>query len=293
MTLLAVFFFVGMNLLIRYLLYHPSGQPIPTQQKAFSRMLAGVIIILSLAAFRVIRLHIGNLRLLLLRGAFGTLVVVLYFHALDNTSLARATFFFYTYMAWGAVFSHFFLSEPLGWKRLPWVVLTYLGALLILIEWRKTGDVTWHGDLAGILSGLFAGVAAVVVRALHRSDSIWMIFFSMNVVSSLVCGSLMVFAEGYVAPSASEWVILVLIGLTGTAAHLVLILGFKYLDVPTVGALETLAAPFTAVAAFLVFSEPMGVIAMTGGVVLFSGAVLLAATSRAKTMEKAVEPTVP
>ncbi len=293
MTLAAVVLFVAMNLLIRYLRDYPAAQELPTQEKAFFRMIFGVVVIIVLMALRVVRLEIGNPRLLFLRGFFGALVVVLYFHALDNTSLARATFFFYTYMAWGAVFSHFFLSEPLGRKRFPWVILTYVGALLMLMARENTGNVTWHGDLAGILSGLFAGIAAVVMRALHRSDSTWMIFFSMGVISSIMSGSIAVFVEGYVPPAPFEWVVLTCIGLTGTVAHLALTIAFKHLDVPTVGALENLAAPLTAVTAFLVFAEPMGRLAMAGALLLLAGSVLLAATSRAKTVEKAVEPTVP
>ncbi len=291
MTLSAVLLFVAMNLLVRYLGAYPAAQTLPTQEKAFFRLLLGVLVVVVLAAFRVVRLEIGNPRLLLLRGFLGGLVVVLYFYALDYTSLARATFFFYTYMAWGAVFSHFFLREPLGWKRFPWVIVTYLGAILMLMESEKTG--TWHGDLAGILSGLFSGLTAVVMRALHRSDSTWMIFFSLCVVGSIMCGGITVFAEGYVPPAPFEWVVLTCIGLTASVAHLVLTIAFKHLDVPTVGALETLAAPATAVTAFLIFAEPMGHLAMAGGVLLLLGSVLLAATSRAKTVERVVEPTVP
>lgn len=291
-TLGSVLFFTALNLLTKYLKNNPASVPIPSAQKAFVRALVALIIMLLIAAAGVYRVRVGNARLMTFRGLCGGAMVLLYFHAIDHTTLARATFFLYTYIAWGALFSYFFLKEPLGWRRVPGIALVYLGALLLLFGNSGTSAaVTWHGDLAGLASGLVAGMAATSMRALHRSDSGWMIFLAFCVFGTVASGGVTLILGNYVAPDATEWILLAAIGFAGTGAHLCLTAGFKYLDVPTVGALEMGAAPLTAVMAWLFLSEAMLPATIQGGVLLLAGGLYLALTTRAVTIQRDV--TVP
>ena len=149
--------------------------------------------------------------------------------------------------------------------------------------------MTWHRDLAGLASGLVAGMAATSMRALHRSDSGWMIFLAFCVFGTMTSGGVTLISGNYVAPDATEWILLAAIGLAGTGAHLCLTAGFKYLDVPTVGALEMGAAPLTAVTAWLFLSEGMSALTIGGGVLLLAGGLHLALTTRAATIQMEVE----
>jgi len=287
----AALFFTAMNLFSRYMRSNPAGEPIPSAEKAFFRLLVPLVLLAPLAFFGLQRIIIGNPRLLALRGSLGAVMVLLYFHAIDHTTLARATFFLYTYIAWGALFSHVFLGEPLGRRRLPGIIIVYGGALLMLADKGKAqAVVTWHGDMAGIVSGVVAGAAATSMRALHRYTSSYMIFLTLCLFGTTLSGAVTLITGAYVVPSTLEWVLLAAIGATGTAAHLCLTTGFRYLDVATVGALEMAAAPMTAAAAFIILGEAAGPLTVTGGVILLAGGAYLAVTTRAPTLRRASDP---
>ena len=284
----AALFFTAMNLFAKYMKSGAAGPPVPSAEKAFFRLLVPLVLLAPLALFGLQKIVIGNPRLLALRGSLGAVMVLLYFHAIDNTTLARATFFLYTYIAWGALFSYIFLREPLGWRRLPGVMIVYLGALLMLLAKDNSGaSVTWHGDLAGIASGLVAGAAATTMRALHRYTSSYMIFLTLCLFGVTFSGAVTLISGSYVAPNAFEWLFLAAIGATGTAAHLCLTTGIRHLDVATVGAIEMAAAPLTAVAAFFILGEAASALTIVGGVILLAGGAYLAVTTRAQTLRRA------
>jgi len=93
------------------------------------------------------------------------------------------------------------------------------------------------------------------------------------------------FAGGtYVVPTVSGWVVLTAIGVFGTAAQLFFTAGYRYLDVPSAGAMAMFQAPLSAVAGWLFFKEPMAGSAAVGAVLVLSGGVYLAMTSKGETL---------
>ncbi len=281
-TLASVFFFVVMNVLAKYL----SG--ISSSQKVMYRMLVGVLGIAVLVRVGVVRWRFRHVGLLCLRGTLGAVGVLFYFYSIDHTTLGRASFLLFTYPAWGALFSYLFLKEPLGWKRLPGMVLIYAGAFAILASRSAAGGagVTLAGDLSGLAAGLISGAATTTIRALHRYDSTWIIMFFFAFFG-MTAGACVTFASGaYVAPSHMQWLILLGIGLASLVAHTFFTIGFRYLDVATVGAVAMLQSPLSAVAAWMVLAEGFSLLAIAGGALVLAGGAYLAKTSRAKTMRR-------
>ncbi|MHC4713837.1 MAG: DMT family transporter [Planctomycetota bacterium] len=288
----SIVFFVATNLITRYMRLFPGepGNPVPSEEKVFWRTVIGVVAILLMARFRLVRWRFGNIPLLALRGALGAVAVLLYFYSIDHSTVARASFLLFTYPAWGALFSYFFLKEPLGWKRLPAVIVIYTGAFLILRGSAAGGASTLRGDIAGVLCGLTSGAAITTIRALHKYDSTWIIMFFF-VFCGAVGGGLVLASKGsYVAPSGVEWVALGGIGLSSLVAHALFTTSFRYLDVTTVGALAMLQAPLSAIAAFALLGEHLGAHTIVGGALVLVGGIDLARTSRARTMERRPHP---
>ncbi|MCD6405143.1 MAG: DMT family transporter [Planctomycetes bacterium] len=281
-TLASVLFFVVMNVLTKYL------SDIPSSQKVMYRMLVGVLGIVVLVRVGIVKWRFGHIGLLCLRGTLGAVTVLFYFYSIDHTTLGRASFLLFTYPAWGALFSYLFLKEPLGWKRLPGMVLIYAGAFAILASRSAAGGegVTLAGDLSGLAAGFVSGAATTTIRALHRYDSTWIIMFFF-VFFGMTAGAGVTFATGtYVAPSHIQWLILLGIGLTSLAAHAFFTIGFRYLDVATVGAVAMLQSPLSAAAAWLVLAEDFSRLAIAGGALVLAGGAYLAKTSRARTMQR-------
>jgi len=286
LALVAVVFFVAMNLLTRLL------ADIPTGEKVFFRMITGVIIVAAMIVSGAARWEVNNRRLLLARGLLGAITVALLFYAIDHTSLARAIFLWFTYPAWGALFSWLFLKEPLGWRRVPAMILIYAGALLIFSAKPADGieTVSRGGDIAGLFCGVFSAAAVTTMRALHRHDSSSMIFFSFAVFGTLAGLALMSVRGGYVSPAPLEWVALAGIGVTATIAQLLYTTAFKYLDVAAVGAISMFQAPLSGLAAFMLLGERLAAPALAGGALVLAGGLYMAMASKAAKLEKPVVP---
>jgi drug/metabolite transporter (DMT)-like permease len=229
-----------------------------------------------------VKLEFNNLPLLITRGVFGALAVITYFYAIDHTALGRAVFFQFTYPAWGALFSTFFLKESMGWKRAPAFLLTFAGAFLIL-AFPKSGEAavsTRAGDVAGLLCGFFSGAAVTAIRGLHRSDSTYMIFLFFSSFG-LMLGAAMTFGPGnYVPPTPAQWAVVAGIAATGTAGQLFFTAGYRHLDVTAAGSMAMMQAPLSALAGFLWLGEALSPLAAAGAALVLCGGAILAATSR-------------
>jgi len=283
----SVLIFVVMNVLVK-------ASRIPSGEKVFFRMLVGLFAVFVMVRISWVRMEFNNIPLLALRGVLGAFAVVFYFHAIDNTALGRAVFFQFTYPAWGALFSYLFLKESLGWKRLPALAGTFVGAYLIL---ASGGGLSLReirpGDISGILCGLFSGAAVTTVRACHKYDSTYMIFLNFAFFGTLA-GAVITFGrEGYIPPSHWEWALLAAIGVTGTAAQILFTAGYRHLDVPAAGAIATFQAPLSALVGWRLFEEPLATRFALGGALVLAGGIYLAVSSRGKTIERAAIPEPP
>jgi len=280
-------FFVTMNVLTKYLAVAPAdpNRPIPPAEKVMYRMIIGVVAILLMVRLGLVKWRFGNIPLLFLRGVLGSAAVLLYFYAIDNTALARASFLLFTYPAWGALFSYVFLGERFGWNRIPGAVLIYLGAA-VLLSGRGGAEGALNGDVAGFFCGVCAGAATTTIRALHRYDTTWIIMFVFSFVTAVAGGLVTVGTGSYVAPAGLEWAVLAGIGLSGLGAHALFTTGFRYLDVTTVGAFAMLQAPLSAIAAFILLDEALSALTVAGGLLVLAGGIHLAKTTRARTMER-------
>jgi drug/metabolite transporter (DMT)-like permease len=283
----SVVMFVIMNALTKY-----SG--IPSAEKVFFRMIVGVFTIFTMVRAGFVKMEFNNVKVLALRGFLGACAVLFYFHSIDHTTLGRAVFFQFTYLAWGALFSYFFLKEPLGWKRLPAVAATFAGGYVILLS--DTGfsfAAMKSGDISGVLCGLFSGAAVTAIRASHRQDSTFMIFLFFASFGT-AAGAVATFAGGgFVEPVRWEWLVLFAIGATGTVGQLFFTAGYRHLDVAAAGSIAMAQAPASAVAGFLFFEEKLAAGFALGAALVLAGGIYLASSSGGAVVRGAPVPQPP
>jgi len=269
----SVVFFVAMNNIVKYL-------SLPSEEKVFWRMIAGVITVLVAVRLRFAKREFNNLTLLIMRGVFGAAAVMTYFYAIDNTTLGRATFFQFTYPAWSSLFSALFLKERLGWRRAAVLAVMFAGAALILVSPKAGGQSHVAGDFAGILCGLCSGAAVTTIRGLHRTDTTWMIFLFFSMFSSAAGIATSGIRHNYVSPTSFQWLVVLAMAVTGTLAQLTFTASYRYLDVTAAGAMAMMQAPLSALTAYFFFNESLSSRAMFGAALVLGGGIFLASTSK-------------
>ena len=139
------------------------------------RSIAAFLPVLLFALWRRKRLSIsdGSLAPGIASGLLFSIEFCLLFVALDLSSVARVSLFFYTMPVWLALFAHFVLpGERLNMVRASGLAVAIGGvALALLGDPAPANDGAWLGDLLALLGALAWGGIAIVVRTTRLSQS--------------------------------------------------------------------------------------------------------------------------
>ena len=137
--------FVGVTATVRYL----EGE-VPAPQAAFLRYAIGTILLIpSLISLTKLRPHRPLMKKFILRGFVHSIGVTLWFYAMSVMPVAEVTaigFLTYIFVSFGACF---FLKETLHKHRLLAIIISFIGALIIL---RPGFKVIESGQISMLLA---------------------------------------------------------------------------------------------------------------------------------------------
>ncbi|MGI9356425.1 MAG: DMT family transporter [Rhizobiaceae bacterium] len=176
----------------------------PVFQAGLRSLLAFPIVLLIALAFRQ-RLSIRNGSLLpgLISGLFFGGEFILLFLALDYTSVARASIFFYTMPFWVAVGAHYLIpGERLTTLRITGLVLAIAGVALALSgNAQPASDYALMGDIVCLIGAMmWAGIALIArTTALSKSTPHMQLLYQLAVSAPM-----MLFAALFFGPFIRE-----------------------------------------------------------------------------------------
>ena len=162
-----------------------------------------------------------RLPLLLLRGAFGTIAMFLYFFAIERLTIADATVLNKLSPFFVALFAMLFLHEKLSRYIVPVLIVAFAGAVLVI---KPQFDLEAIPAVAGFISAAASGAAYTVVRYLRRDEPPYRIVFYFSLVSVLVVVPPMLL--NFVRPEGLQWAYLLGGGVFATTGQLALTLGY-------------------------------------------------------------------
>jgi drug/metabolite transporter (DMT)-like permease len=116
----------------------------------------------------------GSLPWGMVNGLFFSIEFGLLFLALDYTTVARVSLFFYMMPVWVTIAAHFMIpEEPLNRNKIIGLALAVIGvAVGFSGNLGEAGNDAWLGDLLALLGGMFwAGIAMVTRLKLYRVSS--------------------------------------------------------------------------------------------------------------------------
>ncbi len=124
-----------------------------------------------------------NIPVLLLRGAFGTGAMLLYFYAIGHLALADATILNKLSPFFVIVFAVAFFKEKLPRYVIPSLIIAFVGAALVI---KPQLDFKAVPAVAGIVSAIFSGAAYPVVRFLRGKEPPYRVVFYFALVAVAV-----------------------------------------------------------------------------------------------------------
>ncbi len=162
-----------------------------------------------------------RMRLLVLRGMFGTIAMFLYFFAIERLTIADATVLNKLSPFFVALFAVLFLKEKLSRYIVPVMVVAFAGAALIIKPQLSFDSLPAVG---GLISAAASGAAYTVVRYLRSDEPPYRIVFFFSLVSVAVALPPMLI--NFVRPEGSQWLYLIGGGVFATTGQFALTLGY-------------------------------------------------------------------
>jgi drug/metabolite transporter (DMT)-like permease len=259
---------------------------IPAVEVAFIRFAVGALAVLILASFGRVDLRTRNKGLLIMRGTFGGVAILLYFLAMAGGSMTNSTILNSTYPIFSTLLAIFTLHERISWPTGLSLAVAWIGVGFLMHP--DFHHVYWP-DLLGLLSGVLSGLAVTMVRELRlNNESAWNVFFYLSVFGCLF--SLLLAVPVWVWPNLRYWILLLVTGLLALIAQLMMTSAYKYCSTALGGVLSMTTMIFTAILGIFIVGERLTEGETVGALLILFGSILVVWLTAAPRIKRASNP---
>jgi len=255
--ILSVLFFSLMDVLIKITDDYDVGQVM------FSRAMFGLIPILLLIPKKKLKnfyktKHVG---LHFYRSFIGAIAMFSIFVGLRNLELAEVTSMAFSGPIWVVIFSIIFLGEKVRTKRWIAVGLGFIGVLII----SKPGfdNLNFYYIYPVIFTLGFAGISIFIRKLTLIGEPVYLIAFYFSVCSAIF-GLFTLPFGGWLMPSGYDLGLLILIGLFGSIANLLLTKSYQLAEVSLTTPLKYLSLVLAIFFGFYFFNEIPTIYTLSG-----------------------------
>jgi len=170
-----------------------------------------------------------------------------------------------------AVLSVLILGERMRLRRWTATILGFVGTLIIL---RPGIEAIDYGSMLVVGSASVWAVTMIVIKFLARTDSSLTITAYMNLLLSLLSLGPAIYV--WQTPSATAWIWLVFIGVSGTLAQLLLTEALKQTEATAIMPFDFLKLVWTAALGYVLFAEVPTLYTWIGASVIFASGFYIA-----------------
>ncbi len=267
----AAFWFAVMAVVVKL-----CGRSLPAIQIVFARACFTFVI----SGALLLRLPASTPRLgrrrgtLLLRGALGSCGLLCFYFAVVHMPIAEATVIHQTNPLFTALLASWLLGEHLNRRVLGSVLLGLAGVACIAQPSWLAGDTT-SGDgsptfaLVALAGALFAAAAYVTVRNLGRSEHPFVVVFYFPLVTVPLVAPFALTAWQH--PTATEWLLLILVGVTTQLGQVALTRGLAREPAGKATSIGYLQVAFATILGGLFFAEWPDLLGTCGIVLICCG----------------------
>ena len=265
---LSVLFFSLMDVLIKITNEYDVGQVM------FSRAIFGLIPIFFLIPKEKLKNFYKTkyVSLHFYRSFIGAIAMYAIFVGLRNLELAEVTSMAFSGPIWVVIFSILFLGEKVRITRWLAVGLGFLGVLII----SKPGfdNLNLYYIFPIIFTLGFAGVSIFIRKLTLVGEPVYLIAFYFSICSAIF-GLFTLPLGGWLIPTIYDLGLLILIGLFGSIANLLLTKSYQLAEVSLTTPLKYLSLVFAIIFGFYFFNEIPTIYTLSGaGLIVVSSAII-------------------
>lgn len=271
------------------------GESLPIGILLFVRFLVQVLILVPLIALtgRHWRMNRRVLRLTVVRTILHIVGIGAMFTALQYLPLADAVAIAFVMPFIMLLLGRFVLDEEVGARRLIACGVGFIGTLLVIQP--SFAAVGWHALWPLVVAVTFSLFILVTRQIAKDTDPIGLQAVSgvmaVTVLGpALIIGNMLGIAPlEIVSPAASEWSLLLAIGVLGTFAHLLMTWSLRYAPAATLAPMQYLEIPIATLIGWAVFGDLPNDLAAVGIVITISSGLYIVMRERATAREAALQ----
>jgi len=161
----------------------------------------------------------------LIRGLILVFSTYLFFYSISFISLPKALTLAFVAPLIVTALSPFFLKEKVGIRRWTAVSIGFIGTLIVI----RPGFIEFNlATFAALGNGICYGFYLILTRKLSTSDNPLLTLLFTGTVGAIILSLFM--PSVWINPTSNQWLMMAIIGLIASVAHLLLILSLKYAD---------------------------------------------------------------
>jgi len=233
----------------------------------FFRNLFGFIVLMPWFVMHGLEpLRTRRIGLHMLRATSNVVAMLMFFMALSMTPLAQVQALGFTAPLFTTVLAIFILGERVRLRRWTALIAGFIGALIIVRPGVEPIDM---GSVLTVASAAIWGFTLITIKLLSRTDSAVTITAYMVLLMSPL--SLLPALFYWTWPSPEMWVWLVVCGVSGTFAQLLMAQSFRVAEATVVLPFDFTKIVWGALIGYLAFGEVVDMWTWIGAGVIFSG----------------------
>ncbi|MBU1537403.1 DMT family transporter [Myxococcota bacterium] len=266
---------------IGYIFIKKATQAVGFWEAAFMRGLLGWIIVsaILLRKGKPLLGTVENRKWLAVRGLLGATAMVLYFLAFQKTSMANASALHFTHPLFTTMLALPILGEKVTWKKMGLVLLALFGVMIIF---RPDRGVVSLGSLAGLMSGLFASLAYLTIRALTAKEEPAAIINALCIAAMIITAPFML--ANWSTPTLTVAMYLLMVGILTTVAQFLMTHAYKQEEASQIAGFSFIAIFWAILFGKIIFGEIPSRFEIVGICLIFLSMVGLAMIRTRKTI---------
>lgn len=211
----------------------------------------------------------ANLKLNSLRNVFHFAGQYGWFLGIGLLPLAEVFALEFTVPIWTLIIAALFLGEEVNLRKVTSVLLGIIGVWVIV---QPGSGIVDTASFIVLAAAVCYAVAHAVTKSLSGRESALSIMFHMCLMQ-LPLGLALSWQQ-WIWPSSSQWLWLVIIGVTALSANYCMAKAMRYADVTTVVTIDFLRLPMIALVGVWLYQEPFEIALLLGGALMLVGNLL-------------------
>ena len=217
--------------------------------------------------------------LIVLRAVSNTIALMLFFLAVQYTTVTNANMLNLTYPVFVFVISPFINKEKSNPLLFIFLAMTMIGVFLVINPNFKHINI---GDLFGLISAVCAAFGITILKEARHHDGPTVILFYLMVIGTVI--NFFVMLPVFIMPEGINILFLLISGLLGVIGQVLLTVGYKYVTPKSGSIVSAVRIIYASIFGIMIFHDHIDARIIAGGILVIISIIAVTLLSGRKTI---------